>query len=249
MIKLLASDIDGTLLFDRLDSVAPVIFDEIARLKQKGIRFCPTSGRRLESMRRLFAPIADELYYICENGGSIFAPDGTLLDAVPIDHETAMWLAHAILALDGCEVMVSGVRGCYLFPKGGEVVRAVEAVGNHIVYVPTPEDIPEEIVKISIFCQNSAEVAPKLTGWPLPPQIAGAWWVDFTRADKATGLRRLGELLNISREEILAIGDNYNDVGMLQYAGTPYLMASAVPELRARFPQQCRRVEDVLKSL
>ena len=56
MIKLIASDIDGTLLFDRLDSVAPVIFDEIERLKRKGIRFCPTSGRRLESLRRLFAP-------------------------------------------------------------------------------------------------------------------------------------------------------------------------------------------------
>lgn len=249
MIKLIASDIDGTLLFDRLGSIAPVIFDEIARLKRKGILFCPTSGRRLESMHRLFAPIAGELYYICENGGSVFAPDGTLLSAVPIERETAMWLTHAILALDGCEVMVSGVRDCYLFPKDEEVVRAVQIVGNRVAYVPTPEDIPEEIVKVSIFCKNSAEVAPKLTGWPLPPQIAGAWWVDFTVADKATGLRRLGELLHVSREEILAIGDNYNDVGMLQYAGTPYLMATAVPELRARFPQQCRRVEDVLKTL
>ena len=249
MIKLIASDIDGTLLLERTGSIAPVIFDEIERLKRKGIRFCPASGRRLESMHRLFAPIADELYYICENGGSIFAPDGTLLGTEPIERETAMWLAHAILALDGCEVMVSGVRGCYLFPKSEEIVRVVQVVGNHITYVPTPEDIAEDIVKISIFCKNSAEIAPKLTGWPLPPQIAGAWWVDFTKADKATGLRRLGEILHVSREEILAIGDNYNDVGMLQYAGTPYLMASAVPELRARFPRQCRRVEDVLKML
>ena len=68
MIRLIACDIDGTLLFPWQREVAPAVLHEIPRLAAKGIRFCPTSGRRLESLRRLFAPAADQLYYICENG-------------------------------------------------------------------------------------------------------------------------------------------------------------------------------------
>ena len=56
MIRLIACDIDGTLLFPWQREVAPAALHEIPRLAAKGIRFCPTSGRRLESLRRLFAP-------------------------------------------------------------------------------------------------------------------------------------------------------------------------------------------------
>lgn len=249
MIRLIACDIDGTLLFPWQREVAPAVLHEIPRLAAKGIRFCPTSGRRLESLRRLFASVADELYYICENGSTIYAPGGTLLGTIAIPRADALTICHDILARPDCELMVSGVDGCYLFPKGPEVVEVIKEVGNHLVYVPAPEDIPEEILKVSAFCPDAAALAPEMTGLPLPPRIAGECWVDFTRSDKADGLRRLGELLGVAREEILAIGDNYNDVGMLDYAGSAYLMASAAPELLARFPQHCERVEELLQTL
>ena len=69
MIRLIACDIDGTLLLPGQTSIAPVVFEEIRRLDKKGVRFCPNSGRRPESLRRLFAPVAERLYYICENFG------------------------------------------------------------------------------------------------------------------------------------------------------------------------------------
>lgn len=249
MIRLIACDIDGTLLFPWQREVAPAVLREIPRLAAKGIRFCPTSGRRPESLRRLFAPVADELYYICENGSTLYAPGGALLGTIAIPRADALTLCHDILARPECELMVSGVNGCYLFPKGPEIVAVIEEVGNRLVYVPAPEDIPEEILKVSAFCPDAAALAPEMTGLPLPPRIAGERWVDFTRSDKADGLRRLGELLGVAREEILAIGDNYNDIGMLDYAGSAYLMASAAPELLARFPQHCRRVEELLQRL
>ncbi len=249
MIRLIACDIDGTLLFPGQTEIAPAVLREIPRLAARGIRFCPTSGRRLESLRRLFAPVADTLYYICENGGELYAPDGTLLDSLPIRRADALRICRAILARPECELMVSGVNGCYLFPKGQEIVETIAQVGNRVVYVPAPEDIPEELLKVSAFCPDPAALVPELAGLPLPPRIAGERWVDFTRADKADGLRRLGALLGIAREEILAVGDNYNDIGMLDYAGSPYLMASAAPELLARFPQHCIRVEELLQTL
>lgn len=44
MIRLIASDIDGTLLHNGAAEIDPVIFEEIHRLKQKGILFCPPAG-------------------------------------------------------------------------------------------------------------------------------------------------------------------------------------------------------------
>jgi Cof subfamily protein (haloacid dehalogenase superfamily) len=51
---------------------------------------------------------------------------------------------------------------------------------------------------------------------------------------KGSAIERLASTLGIRREEIMAIGDNYNDVEMLKYAGQPVLMGNAPPELLAR---------------
>ena len=47
----------------------------------------------------------------------------------------------------------------------------------------------------------------------------------------------------------MAFGDNFNDLPMLEAAGCPYIMDNAAPELRAKLPNHCRRVEDVLRTL
>ena len=74
MIRLVASDIDGTLLRNGAKTIDPVLFDQIRRLRERGIRFCPASGRQYSSLRRLFAPVADELSYLCENGAVVWGP-------------------------------------------------------------------------------------------------------------------------------------------------------------------------------
>mgnify|MGYP001753077294 FL=1 len=74
MIQLVVSDIDGTLLQDGANAIPPAIFEQIARLRERGIRFCPASGRQYTSLRKLFAPVADQLYYLCENGAVVYGP-------------------------------------------------------------------------------------------------------------------------------------------------------------------------------
>ena len=70
MIKLIVSDIDGTLVEDGTDKINIEIYDVIMRLKEKGIRFAAASGRQYISIKRLFEPIAEEIFYI---------PDGKLI--------------------------------------------------------------------------------------------------------------------------------------------------------------------------
>ena len=68
MIKLVASDLDGTLIHGETTGLSQRTIDVIHRLTQKGIRFVVASGRQYDNERRLFHQIADEVSYIAENG-------------------------------------------------------------------------------------------------------------------------------------------------------------------------------------
>ena len=97
MIKLVVSDIDGTLLPYGETKLSGEIFSLIEQLKERGIPFCPTSGRQYHSIRSLFPHIADELSYVCENGGVIYGP-GTedtapILGSTPMERSSALALA------------------------------------------------------------------------------------------------------------------------------------------------------------
>ena len=74
MIRLIATDLDGTLL-NACGRLPEGIFDIIHALKEKGIQFAACSGRTYGNMRRLFAPVADEMAYVCENGAMCVVDD------------------------------------------------------------------------------------------------------------------------------------------------------------------------------
>ena len=74
MIRLIASDIDGTLLLNGATEIPQEIFYQIDRLERKGILFCPASGRQYSSLRKLFAPVADRVPFLCENGAVVYGP-------------------------------------------------------------------------------------------------------------------------------------------------------------------------------
>ena len=68
MIKLVASDLDGTLLLHKAQSLPEEIFSLIRQLEELGIMFVAASGRQYPNMTKLFAPVASEISYISENG-------------------------------------------------------------------------------------------------------------------------------------------------------------------------------------
>lgn len=255
MIRLIASDIDGTLL-PYGESVIPAdIFDEIHRLEQKGILFCPASGRQYTSLRRLFAPVADKVPFLCENGAVVYGPGspGPVLGKTVMDRSQTERLCRQILALRGVEVLISGQDTSYLCPKEEEICGLMEGKGNNIVLVPRPEDVPEDILKVAAYCPGRLEetwqtLSPRWSG-RFQVAVAGAEWVDFTVADKGTGLTQLCAALGVGLDEVMAFGDNFNDAPMLSAVGQPWLMEGADPALKERFPHHCANVADVLRTL
>lgn len=254
-VELIASDIDGTLLRGGAADIPPEIFEQIRRLEGRGILFCPASGRQYHSLRQLFAPVADRVPFLCENGAVIYGPGGPgpVWSKTVMERALAEELSRDIMALPGVEVLISGADTSYLCPKGPDFEAHIRwFTGNNICRVPSPKEVPEDIVKVSAYCPGGLEGArealvPKW-GERFHAAVAGAAWLDFTLADKGTGLDRLCKILNISPERVMAFGDNFNDLPMLRMAGRPYIMDTAHPRLQEEF-SVCSSVEEVLRTL
>lgn len=254
MIKLIASDIDGTLLQNGETEISQKFFAHASRLIDQGVAVCAASGRQYKSLRRLFQPEAERMYFLCENGAVVYGPGERLISRTIIHREIGLRLCHEILEIPDCELLMSGTNTSYLCPKSQDFVDLIQYfVGNNVCILPNPEAIPEKFVKISAYyLPGAALLEPILRPrWEQDFQIAisGEPWLDFNVADKGTGIRALCADLGITPGEAMAFGDNYNDIPMLDAVGNPVLMASAAEPLRARYANQSNRVEDILETL
>ena len=70
-IRLVCTDVDGTLVEEGKGNLNPEYYAQIRRLKKKGIRFAVVSGRNYESARPLFEPVLEDILFINDNGAVI----------------------------------------------------------------------------------------------------------------------------------------------------------------------------------
>ena len=237
-IKMICSDIDGTLLQYGRKKLEGEIFDQIRALHDRGILFCPASGRQYTSLRLLFEPVADCCVFLCENGGVLFKDEQCIAEN-PMPRALAEEIAHDLWERsDGQgEVMLSGQNCAYLMERGLGMLDRIRFIGNRYKVIADPSEIPEEIVKVSVYLHEG--VAPYVDRFvPRWQQancaVAGPYW--------------LCSVLGFAHDEVMAFGDNYNDVAMLDLVGTPYIMDSAAAPLRAHYPLHTPRPEDVLRE-
>lgn len=257
MVKLIVSDIDGTLIPYGKTSFSPRLMPLIEKLLDKGILFCPASGRQLHSLQQLFEPLSSRLPMLCENGAAVFGPGEQeetrpVLGRVTLPRQDAMAMAREILKIPQCCLFLSGTNTGYAVDAGfSQVVRAY--TGNNTLVVTDPEDIQEEIIKVSAYALEDKEAvyARLASGWSDRYSIvySGGGWVDISLTDKGKGLLALCEAYGFDLGQTIAFGDNYNDLPMLQKAGKAYLMEGADPALKALIPNHCEDVCDVLEEI
>lgn len=96
-IKLIACDLDGTLLHPGEREPRSEAFELIDELHRRGIVFMPASGRQYASLRYLFAPVADELAYVCENGALVMSEGACRCQAF-----YGAWPGHGYRECRGC---------------------------------------------------------------------------------------------------------------------------------------------------
>lgn len=255
MIKLIASDLDGTLLAEGTQDLPPELFDLILELKKKGIHFTAASGRQLSSICSLFKPIGEHISYIAENG-ALCTCDGELLSVTTIAPDLAQQILKYAKTLSDCKLLVSSTDTCYI-ESGDEEFYQWIRYGYHNVttVVDDLSKITAPIIKIAIYDtkhpQETFDLCHQLLHQKVNVVTAGNHWIDLIpfEANKGVALRTLAEHLGISIEETMAFGDQQNDMEMLRTAGISYAMVKAKPEVKACADHTTDSVPQILKDL
>lgn len=240
MIKLIASDVDGTLIKDSTPDLYPEMVDTIRELKKKGILFCAASGRQYESLRNVFRDVADDIAYIAENGAHIRYQNQNI-SVTPMKREHIEEIMFMLRPYYGeCEAIISTPNGSLVESRNEDFLNLI-TYGYHNAFrrVEDVLKVNETIIKIAIYRKGSIrELGEKLfiPRWQdkVKACMAGEEWVDFmdSSVDKGNGLKTLEDYLKIDRQETMAFGDNNNDIGMMQAAGHSYAVDTAVDEVK-----------------
>lgn len=251
MIKLIASDIDGTLIQDSTPDLYPEIVEEIKRLTDQGVLFVCASGRQYYSIRNVFRDVAERIIYIAENGAHIRYQDQDLSVTV-MDRKDVEELMEQLRAYEDCEIVVSTPKESLVETKNQEFLDML-AYGYKNKF-RVVEDILEEkdpIIKIAIYHKDSIRELGESVFIPywkdrLKTCVAGEEWVDFMNlsVDKGNALKLLQEHFGISRDETMSFGDNTNDIGLMEAAAESFAVENAREEVKAVAAHICPSWKD-----
>lgn len=241
MIRLVALDVDGTILNTGDTWIRDETLSEIERIMDSGIPVCYASGRQFANLLTLSKHLADRFYYLAENGAAVFA-DGKehmLISRTEIEREKAFQLADMIIASSDCEVVICGKNMFYLLPKDSSFINVMKAYpGSNLTVVESYDEIREPIVKISAYTPNALSFCRFLQENCSPDlryAVSGPRWLDVTAADKGSAMKIFCGYLGVDLADVAFFGDNYNDIQILDIVGHPFIKDTAPQELRVKY--------------
>lgn len=250
-VRLIALDIDGTLLDSRWQ-ISEANRSAIAEAAKRGIEVALVTGRRYDFALPVAKKIDSPLTMIVNNGALIRSKEGRThvrhvlprSVAAQVLQLTQPWRESAAVIFDrpdAEQVMIEALnaddslRAAY-YSRNKEFI----AFAN-----PLESCLTEDPIQV-MFSGNIApigEAERALRAAPFAKDFALAVTIytkkDFAMIDvinpacsKGSSLAEWAALRGIAREDVLAIGDNHNDLEMLTFAGIPVVMANCVAELK-----------------
>ena len=248
LIKLIASDIDGTLVKDGTLAIDGEYMDVIRRLLDKGIIFVACSGRQYRSERKLFAPVADRLLYITDGGTVVRTPKEILkVDTMPDEIWKGM-LSMVHESLPSCDYYIATPDRGFAEDGGSRMFHWLrDSYGYDIQEISDSRILEDQqIIKFSVYHPNACEelCAPVFTpAWKDKVTLvsAGKEWMDATLqgSGKGPALDFLQKHLGIAPDETCTFGDNINDIEMLRESGYSYAVSNSRPEVQAAAQNTC----------
>uniref|UniRef100_UPI0006CF58FB Cof-type HAD-IIB family hydrolase n=1 Tax=Clostridium sp. NkU-1 TaxID=1095009 RepID=UPI0006CF58FB len=257
MIKLIASDIDGTLVPDGGNELNPELYDVILKLRAKGIQFAAASGRQWLSIESIFEPIKEKVFYLSDNGAYV-GLHGRRLYINPIERKTVMDMVQDVRNMDGLDVLICGPDVIYTETDNQEFLDwMVNGYRFHVKQVEDLTRVESEFIKVSVYRKTDVEAHTRTLrekyGDRLKMTLAGDMWLDCMRPgiNKGQAVKLLQESLGIKPEETMAFGDQLNDIEMLKQAYYSFAVGNAREEVKAaaRFRTDTNVNDGVLKIL
>lgn len=252
--RLLAVDLDGTLLGPD-KRISPGDAGALRLAAAAGTAVLVATGRGLRSARPILEALPVPAYAALHNGALVLDPAGAELWRVPLPPHAVAAALPPIRRSGLHPMLYAGAAG-----GGNAAMKLVlEPAARRSrytqVYLGTKNAILELVPDVAAarrrgvlgivsFGTRSAVLAAAAAVAPLHGLVR-SWWnpapdpaVDLFEVvapggAKGGALRRLTERLGLTPRQVVAIGDNTNDLDMLRYAGTAVAMANATPEVRA----------------
>lgn len=250
-IRLIAVDMDGSLLDD-----AKQIHDDfwplLDQLADRGILLCPASGRQYATLRRQVG--RDELVYIAENGSYVVQHDDELsVDGLsPATARDAVEVVRAATGLD-LGTVLCGKRSAYVERTDDAFLDQATPYYARLETVEDLTAVDDVVLKVAVYDFGSAATGAGPLLDRFDALVSGEHWVDVMSptADKGHALRAVQERLGITREQTMAFGDYFNDVGMLDAASFSFAMDNAHPDVRAhaRFVAPSNNANGVVRTI
>ncbi len=249
MIGLVCSDLDGTFL-NSSGQIPEENMRMLELLAERGIEFVPASGRPGFGIPQPIAAAKATHYIISSNGARLTRVErGREVEVLASNHmkkESAVQLYEKIGDLDiTFDVLIDDK----VYSERSRLEKLDRFIPNPIdcalfrsFRTPVDETIPEllrdvsELEKVTILIDSQSKKDAVLEAVEAMPELC--WTnskpnnieISDVRASKGAALSMLADHLGIPLEETVAFGDNFNDVSMLQVAGTGIAMANATKE-------------------
>ena len=251
-IRLIAIDIDGTLLNTK-NELSAANLAALRRAHEDGIQVMLGTGRRHAFAMPIAEALGFDLWMISSNGAVTRSTrdDHFYVDFLPqqVARDLCIYMGDAFRANTVITFERPG-KGALIVERTDELTesiqRWIEKNSQFIEFiVPIEDSIVTDPIQV-MFCGTIAKMElaqQRLLAWPGRNQVTvlktqydhrNLCIVDILNRDCSKGhaLERFAQDRGIARDEIVAIGDNYNDIEMLRVAGHPFLMGNAAAELK-----------------
>ncbi len=241
MIKLIAADMDGTLL-DSQKRLPPDLFDVLGKLRERGVRFAVASGRQYYNLVKQFPGMENEILFLCENGTMIF-DKGAPIFLEPMEKRDWQALVKQLREIPGACPILCCPDTAYCEDFGAEFAENASMYYEKLKYVDDLLKVEANVCKIAVYDLKDAETnsypaMKKAAEGRFQVTLSGERWIDIMgESNKGTALTALEKLCGVSPEETMAFGDYLNDTQMMRACFTSCAMENAHPDLKklARF--------------
>ena len=241
-IKLVASDLDGTLL-NKNKEITPRLFDALKKLDELGIYFVPSTGRPFGTVPKAIKELPFLKYVITSNGAAIYdaAEQKNIIEnfLTPEAVDAVIKIAKELPVIT--EYFIEGKA--YIAKDIYDDLAPFNLTESHMTYIKnsrTPvEDFWNEMKRNNTVLENinlvfadmelRKEIWDRLKALGLASVTAATTKnIEITSlfATKAKALEKLCEVLGFTRENVLAMGDGDNDMPMIEFAGIGVAMAN-----------------------
>lgn len=234
-MKLIVSDVDGTLLMRNEERLNTACAAAIEYALSKNIAFAVASGRSYTELKRIFKPWCDRIYFLSSDGAICIYREETLFKSpIKTDFDSSDFAAH-------------GKYVTYLKSEKLPLIReCMKKYDGHVMRIDSLSEKDGEVYKITDFSKEKKEEADSLSLVYKSRDMA-----EFVEkgTDKGAAVKKLSAYLDIPKEDIFSFGDGENDIGMFNASFTafavsnaPYMVKRAADKVCESFSTEIRKI-------